>query len=88
VRDPFGKELVVVGALDPDLVAGCSHPAWKGALQNEILGALGVRGREEARQRTAIGDPIDRGPLPADGIHDSADVLHPLVDRRRAQDPV
>jgi hypothetical protein len=85
----YSRPVLVVGcAVDPELVAGRTERASEAALQDEALGALRVSGSEQARHGAALGDRMDRGPLPGDGIQDNVEVLHPLLERRRILEAV
>jgi hypothetical protein len=44
--------------------------------------------REQSRQRAALGDPEDRRAVKTRSIHDRANIVHPLLERRRARDRV
>ena len=47
-----------------------------------------MRRGEQHRERAAFRLAHHRGPLAADGVQDRADVVHPLLERRRAGDAV
>lgn len=59
---------------------GAHHP---GAVEDQALHPLGVRGGEHGAERAALGGPQDRGPLDAGGVHHGAQVVGPGLERQR-----
>ncbi len=57
-------------------------------LEDERDRSLRVRRGEEHRERTSFGLARHRCPLAADRVHHRADVVHPLLERRRARNAV
>ena len=66
----------------PVRIVGAGETPGPGAVQDHRPGTFGVRGCEQQAQRPALRDPEDRRAVGPDGVHDGADVVHPLVHRR------
>src|SRR5439155_19074216 len=58
------------------------------SLEHEALGAVRIGRREQTCQWATLGQPIDRGLLPADGVHDDVKILHARFHGRGAVDAV
>ena len=69
-------------------VVGRLGGAPHGAVEHQRRDALGVGGREQDAHRAALGDPEERRPLGSGGVHDSPDVVAPLLEGGRLDDRV
>ena len=78
---------LLVGPLAPRPL-GVPALAHLCALENEPDGPLRMGRGEEHRERSALRLAHDRGTLAPDRVHDGADVVHALLERRRARDAV
>jgi hypothetical protein len=68
-------------------IVGSPHIAWERTPEDERQGPLGIRSREEQRQRAALGRAQERGLRGADRIHHRTDVIHAGLECGNA-DPV
>ncbi len=66
----------------PRVVNCLGHPS-EGPVQHERRDPLGVAGREQHRHLPALRQPEQRCPFRPSGVHDRAQVLHPVLERRR-----
>lgn len=69
-------------------LAGHAAVAHKGLVQDECVDAMWICGREEQADRSAFGNAEQRGVVAPDGVHDSAYVVHPLLEAGCTGDPI
>ena len=81
------RERLTVGCGQTVVILVLEDPG-EGPEQRQRRHPLGVGRREHDRHRTTLGHPVERGPLEPRGVHDRADVVHPILDAAEADGAV
>ena len=94
-REDVGTEPLTPGVLDPldellqelrwhsDWVVRGAHGSGKRTVQNEGAGSLRVSRGEHHAQRATLGESKESRSLRTRSVHDDAEIVHPLFERRQ-----